>query len=79
MELEKVYVRFPKNNAFEIVGSVLRVEKEKKYFIKYFFSGLRHLSKNLKETSNIDLSCKKGCFSIVTMLKVAIIFFKVGV
>ena len=37
VEFEKFYVRFLINKTVKIVGSILKVDKEEKYFIKYFF------------------------------------------
>ena len=51
VEFKKLYVRFLINETFTLAGNILKVEKEEKYFMKYFFSGLMHLNRNLKETS----------------------------
>ena len=40
VEFEKVYVTILASEIFKIVGGVLNIEPEEKYFIKYFFQKL---------------------------------------
>ena len=57
------------NKTFKIVGSVLKVKKEEKYFFKYFFLDSCILNRNLNETSkNILFFCKY-------QISLALIFF----
>ena len=37
VEFEKSFARFLINRTLKVIGSVFKVEKEEKYFMKYFF------------------------------------------
>ena len=60
------------NKTFKIVGNVLKIKKEEKYFIKYFFLDSCILNKTLNETSkDILFFCKYE-------ISLALIFFNLA-
>ena len=59
MRLRKILCNILRNKTFKIVGSVLKIKKDDKYFMKYFFLDSCIFNKNLSETSKDIIFCCK--------------------
>ena len=64
MRLRKSLCKILRNKTFKIVRSVLKIKKDDKYFMKYFFLDSCIFNKNLNETSKDIIFCCKYQISL---------------